>query len=150
MERLKLFVSTPFRSYGDASYCPDAVFGAGDDAKRRYVDAVLREIGAAAADAEGFEVVEVEFGCGPADALDTRSLADVVRAVRSHFAMAEKPLVHASSIPGGSRPTSLASPARPALRTSRSSCRRQTRERLRPCICRRWAACLKQAGTSSA
>ena len=101
MERLKLFVSTPFRSYGDASYYPDAVFGAGDDAKRRYVDAVLREIGAAAADAEGFEVVEVEFGCRPADALDTRALADVVRAVRSHFAMAEKPLVHASSIPGG-------------------------------------------------
>ena len=97
---LKLFVSTPFRSFGTPRLFPDAVFGAGEKTKGRYVDALLAEIESAAADMDGFVVNEVEFGFGPASGIETSRLMEVVRSLRAHFTFSSDACIHALEIPG--------------------------------------------------
>lgn len=100
-ERLKLFISTPFRSFGTTRLFPDSLFGVGDALKAAYVEALIVEIASAAYGMEGMVVDEVEFGCGPASSLTSEQLARVMRAVRDNFRVAGDVRIHGIEIPGG-------------------------------------------------
>ena len=101
LERLKLFISTPFRSFGSARLFPDALFGVGDTLKTAYVDALVAEITSAAQGMEDMLVDEVEFGCGPASSLTSEQLELLMRTVRKNFQLASDVCVHACEVPGG-------------------------------------------------
>lgn len=100
-ERLKLFISTPFRSFGTRRLFPDSLFGVGDELKDAYVDALVAEIGAAAYGTDGMLVDEIEFGYGPASSLSSEQLGRVMRAVRGSFRVAGDARIHGADVPGG-------------------------------------------------
>lgn len=101
MPDLKLCVSVPFRSYGDASYFKDAVFGANDAVKAEYARALVADIEASAQEMEDFRVTSVEFGPAPLDALDTRSLQAVMRAIRKRYSVTPDACLYGYALPGG-------------------------------------------------
>lgn len=100
-QRLKLFVSTPFRARGTSAAFPGAVFGAGDVAKEAYVEALVTEIETAAEGMDGLVVDEVEFGGGPAGSLTGAQLARIMRAVKKHYRLAPDVRIHLHEVPGG-------------------------------------------------
>lgn len=100
-EPLKLFISTPFRSFGTSRLFPDSLFGVGDALKAAYVEALVAEIASAAYGTEDMVVDEVEFGCGPASSLASEQLARVMRAVRDNFRIAGDVRIHGIETPGG-------------------------------------------------
>ena len=100
-ERLKLFISTPFRSFGTARLFPDSLFGVGDALKASYVESLVAEISAAAYGTEDMVVDEVEFGCGPASSLASEQLGRVMRTVRDNFRLAKDVRIHGMEVPGG-------------------------------------------------
>lgn len=100
-QRLKLFVSTPFRARGISAAFPGAVFGAGDAVKEAYVEALIAEIEAAAEGMDELIVDEVEFGGGPAGSLAGAQLARVMRAVRKSYRLAPDVRIHLHEVPGG-------------------------------------------------
>lgn len=100
-EKLKLSLSTPFRSFGSARRFPDSAFGAGETAKEAYTAALVAEIASAAAGTDGMVVGEVEFCCGPASGLSSEQLGRVMRAVRAGFHLADDAVIHGTEVPGG-------------------------------------------------
>lgn len=101
MQNLKLFISTPFRSFGSPSYFTDALFGVGDEIKRQYTNALVREIESTKDETSGFLVDEIEFGNGPTNSLGTRELMLIMRAIRMTFPLTKDPLIYGFCIPGG-------------------------------------------------
>ncbi len=100
-QRLKLFISTPFRSWGGPKAFPNAVFGAGDATKAAYVRALVDEIESASQGMDGMVVDEVEFGGGPASSLTSGQLSQVMRAVRKCYRLAPNVVVRLRDVPGG-------------------------------------------------
>lgn len=100
-ERLRLFVSTPFRARGSVVAFPGAVFGAGDAAKAAYVDALVAEIAAASEGMGDLLVDEVAFGGGPPSSLSGSQLGRIMRAVRQHYRLAPDVRIHLQDVPGG-------------------------------------------------
>lgn len=100
-QRLKLFVSTPFRARGASAVFPGAVFGAGDAVKEAYVEALVTEIETAAEGMDGLVVDEVEFGGGPASSLTGAQLARVMRTIRKRYNLASDVRIHLHEVPGG-------------------------------------------------
>jgi hypothetical protein len=97
----KIFVSTPFRSYGNREYFADSLFGVNETVKKKYVDAMLLEIREAAVGMEEMEIDEIEFGNGPISSITVPDLMRIMREIRKNYRISENVLIHGMEIPGG-------------------------------------------------
>lgn len=85
MEPLKLNIAVPFRLDGNPEEHPGCLkqFNALDI--RAYLDALEKDIIAASADAEDFQVLEIEFTNGSFTHLGTGSLQRIADCIKTHF-----------------------------------------------------------------
>jgi hypothetical protein len=90
MEKLKLFISLPFRREGSPDAYPDSVFQFDVCTIRSYLQALRNEIEAAAYGMEDCQVTEITFGIGSYCHLLTTDVEDLYRLISQKFQVSPK------------------------------------------------------------
>ena len=83
---LALFVSYPFCKR-KCAFCPRPVYSAPAPTRRRYLDALIKELEASSKAAAGQEVCAVRFGGGQPCQASVEELSNVLGCVRSNFSL---------------------------------------------------------------
>ncbi len=95
---LALFVSYPFCKR-KCSFCPRPVCSAPASTRRRYVDALLRELEASSKAAIGQEVCAIRIGGGQTSQASTGELADLTECIVSNYSLSPKAEVTLKVLP---------------------------------------------------